>query len=711
MCNGVVTATNGASYRLRLIQPLATTLHPHFHRPRNRTPRGTANGKPGLSMKTLLENIDKTIRDDSTTDQIGGGPGNDHLIHHRDPSLETHAGKLLAGYAGNDVLEGSVPYLGQIHMYGATGDDGLVLDVTKAADATTMQGHHAFGGHGRDTFQFKNIAENEAPILGRLDDFDPTSDRILIEDTEIDLTDLPQSIALPNGESVQVRVVGIEHPEFSGEDLGVQNFLAIGDDIFYALEGARDLQNGTSGQTGEERHFLKPDALEALRAAETVQYENPKNFVPQDFFEHREDDLNLNWSPGGAEVSADTGDKTAAHMFAGKTNYDADSSPGEQTMTGSAGDDVIDGNTGNDTIFGGQGGDLIAGGIDDDSVDGGSGDDMIWGGDGDDTVQGGSGDDYLAGGRGDDVLDGGEGYDTLSSGQGNDTLTGGGGEDAINRFHFYEEGGQDVITDFKVGKDLITLQDDIDPLTVELLENDDGNTVLNYGETGTVELQGVALSDFRDSAQARAEEDNPIITISTDPEEEMLQELRLETGYYGGEAPPSLEEEGLQYGSAAFQASEPGGYTYVSEDEAAEDTDLADDGDQDGEPEEDDDTLPAIPITEDEEEEVADADDQEDPLDQATCFIATAAYGDPRHADVVFLRAFRDEWLVHRAWGRAFVAFYWRVGPWMAGPVRRRAWLARGFRVLISWIVRSLRRAWRQGVPRSRGGATKDVVL
>ncbi len=68
-----------------------------------------------------------------TTDPIGGGPGNDHLIHHRDFSLDTHADKMLAGYADNDVLEGSIPYLGQIHMNGATGDDGLVLNVTKTA--------------------------------------------------------------------------------------------------------------------------------------------------------------------------------------------------------------------------------------------------------------------------------------------------------------------------------------------------------------------------------------------------------------------------------------------------------------------------------------------------------------------------------------------------------------------------------------------------
>ncbi|WP_296762323.1 calcium-binding protein [Sediminimonas sp.] len=582
-------------------------------------------------------------------------------------------------------------------MFAATGNDWLILDVTKVSDAIGIQGHHAYGGPGQDTFQFKNIEENSSPIVGRLDDFDPTSDRIFIEDTEIDLTDLPKSITLPGGEVVEVRVVNIEHPEFIAENLGAQHFLAIGDDAFYALEGARDLQNGTSGLTGEERHFLKPDALETLRTAETVQYENPKNFVPREFYEDREDDLNLNWNQPGEEVFADTGEKTAAHMFGSKSNPDAPSSDGEQVMTGSTGDDVIDANNGNDTVFGGDGNDLIAGGIDNDVLHGESGDDMIWGGDGDDTLNGGLGNDYLHGGRGDDSLNGGEGHDTLFSGEGNDTLEGGGGEDAINRFHFYEEGGDDTVTDFKVGLDQITLQDDIDPLTVELYENEDGNTVLNYAQTGSVELRGVALKDFRDAAEIRAEEGNPIITVTPDPEEEMLQELRVENGFYGDEEPPDLMVEGVQYGATAFREPEPGGYTYVSEQEI-------DDGTGSDEPavEEDEgdelDPLPEIPlIDEEEEEEEARPIDEEEEAGQGSCFVATAAYRDPWHPDVVFLRAFRDQWLVHRAWGRAFVTFYWWVGPKMAAPVRRSAWLAFGFRVLISGIVRTLQKGWASG--------------
>jgi len=630
-------------------------------------------------MTSGMPIIHNLVRDDFSTGTIQGGAGNDHLIHHRDPAVTGHAGTDLASFGGDDILEASVPDGGQIHMYAGPGNDWLILDVTKKAGAAGHQGHHAYGGHGQNVFQFRNIENNFAPIVGRLDDFNPTSDRILIEDTEIDLTDLPRVIDLPGGGSVEIRVITAEHPEFIGENLGDQHFLAIGDNIFYALEGARDLANGTTGQPGEERHFLARSALDTLRGAETVDYVNPKNFVPREFYEHREDDLKLNWAPKGEEVQAETGDKDAVHMHGAKGNHHGQSSAGAQVMRGSDGDDVIDGNTGNDTIYGGPGNDLIAGGIDNDVLHGGAGDDMIWGGDGNDTLHGGDGDDYLHGGRGDDVLSGGAGNDTLVGGRGDDTLAGGGGEDDVNRFHFFDGDGDDIITDFKVGSDRITLQDDVDPLTVELYENDDGNTVLHYGQDSSIELHGVALAEFQEAAENRAEDGDPIIAITPDPEAELLLALRIGIGVYDGAEPPVLELEGLAYGNTPFVGPDPGGYTYVTQDN------------HDTAPDEDD-----LPEPDDEtDHDDSDLEDEAEKQDEGggSCFVATAAYRDPAHPDVVYLRAFRDRWLAHRAWGRAFIAVYWRVGPKMAGPVRRSPRLAAGSRFLISRIVRLLRAA------------------
>jgi hypothetical protein len=50
----------------------------------------------------------------------------------------------------------------------------------------------------------------------------------------------------------------------------------------------------------------------------------------------------------------------------------------------------------------------------------------------------------------------------------------------------------------------------------------------------------------------------------------------------------------------------------------------------------------------------------------ATCFVASTAYGDPNHPDVIYLRQFRDTVLSQSAPGRAFVAWYWHTGPKLA---------------------------------------------
>jgi len=75
----------------------------------------------------------------------------------------------------------------------------------------------------------------------------------------------------------------------------------------------------------------------------------------------------------------------------------------------------------------------------------------------------------------------------------------------------------------------------------------------------------------------------------------------------------------------------------------------------------------------------------------ATCFVATAAYGDWHHPEVVFLRWYRDNVLVSSAAGRAFTRVYWQVGPHLAKLVapnpRVRSWT----RGTLSRLIRFLR--------------------
>ncbi len=98
--------------------------------------------------------------------------------------------------------------------------------------------------------------------------------------------------------------------------------------------------------------------------------------------------------------------------------------------------------------------DTITGSAGNDGISGYKGDDVISGLKGADTLEGSKGSDELNGNRGRDDLSGGGGSDVLNGGRGRDRLEGGGGNDT---FIFRRGDGQDVITDFEIGSDLIEI--------------------------------------------------------------------------------------------------------------------------------------------------------------------------------------------------------------------------------------------------------------
>ena len=53
------------------------------------------------------------------------------------------------------------------------------------------------------------------------------------------------------------------------------------------------------------------------------------------------------------------------------------------------------------------------------------------------------------------------------------------------------------------------------------------------------------------------------------------------------------------------------------------------------------------------------------------CFIATATMGDYNHPAVISLRGFRDNYLLHQDWGRAFIQFYYKWGPYPANVINK----------------------------------------
>jgi hypothetical protein len=75
----------------------------------------------------------------------------------------------------------------------------------------------------------------------------------------------------------------------------------------------------------------------------------------------------------------------------------------------------------------------------------------------------------------------------------------------------------------------------------------------------------------------------------------------------------------------------------------------------------------------------------------ATCFVATAAYGDWNHPEVEFLRWYRDNILVRSAAGRGFTRVYWHVGPQLAKVVAPLPPVRRAARAALSHLVSALR--------------------
>jgi Ca2+-binding RTX toxin-like protein len=182
---------------------------------------------------------------------------------------------------------------------------------------------------------------------------------------------------------------------------------------------------------------------------------------------------------------------------------------GNDVVRGGAGNDALNGNAGDDTVFGEDGDDLVRGGKGSDDVQGGAGADEIIGdlGDdvllagntGNDTIYGNGGSDLLRGGQDNDLLRGGQDNDTLFGDAGDDTLWGDLGSDVLyggtgaDEFAFAGNGGADHIADFSAAEnDRIRLAGG----SFSLGQSASGNALLTLSEGGSVELDGIAASQF-----------------------------------------------------------------------------------------------------------------------------------------------------------------------------------------------------------------------
>ncbi len=168
---------------------------------------------------------------------------------------------------------------------------------------------------------------------------------------------------------------------------------------------------------------------------------------------------------------------------------------GHDNLRGNGGKDRLVGGNGHDTLIGNGGSDTLVAGAGTDRLLGGKHNDILRGGGGNDTLFGGSGDDTLVGGFRNDELFGQRGDDRLVGARGNDTLTGGSGADTFvfNRGH-----GDNVITDFAIGEDMININsgaDDLSDLTFDAL----GDDVLVSFSNVTILVQDVELTALQDA--------------------------------------------------------------------------------------------------------------------------------------------------------------------------------------------------------------------
>ena len=370
-------------------------------------------------------------------DKINGYSGDDYLSAMNATGLTG-----IYGQDGNDTIIGSVPGGGQIHIGAGDGDDRIIMDLTNDEG---RQGHHVYSGRGEDRFEFENIDQINSPVIGRLDDFDASRDKIFIEGEEIDLTAPP---------------AGVDVVSYMDEQ-----WLRIDDKALYALEGA---YNG-----GSMQHFAPlPDDMSQL---EVVDWVDQKNFVSKDEINVEELYLNEIEVLGQHGVGTEGDDWIFDEQLNGHNNPTSDPIEGvdHTDLEGSAstyilagaGDDVVDAGKGFDTVYGGDGNDYIAGGIDDDQLFGGAGNDVLFGGSDNDLLSGGRGDDRLEGGTGDDTLIGGAGKDEMTGGDGADTFAFEAGDlkvwSDLEGSDAEKYAQLDVIEDFKIGEDSISFGDDM----------------------------------------------------------------------------------------------------------------------------------------------------------------------------------------------------------------------------------------------------------
>lgn len=185
----------------------------------------------------------------------------------------------------------------------------------------------------------------------------------------------------------------------------------------------------------------------------------------------------------------------ADRLLGGSGNDSMAGGEARDTLHGETGDDTLNGDAGNDVLGGQSGADLLDGGRGSDRLHGGGGKDVIKGGSGKDLVEGGKGGDRLSGGGGNDTLSGGTGRDVLLGKKGDDHLTGGSHADT---FVFHKGHGNDTITDFTAGEDLIGIGRGASRLSQLEFEQQGDDVLVSFADV-TILVEDISVAQLQDA--------------------------------------------------------------------------------------------------------------------------------------------------------------------------------------------------------------------
>jgi Ca2+-binding RTX toxin-like protein len=362
-------------------------------------------------------------------DVLNGGDGEDAAIYVDSTSgvvIDLAAGTGTGGEAEGDTLVDIEKVIGYSHNDVQLGDDGDNLLFSLGGD------DYLIGGDGDDVLM--GGSGGDVLVVGAGTDLASYLDSSV--GVSLDLAAGTADFGNATGDSLS----GIENLEGSySNDLlrGDAGFNEIsgskGDDVIYSSGGGDDMIAGGAGV----------DILAGHNGNDTASYAGSSASVI----------VNLDTSTGvGGDAQIDT-------------------LSGIENLIGSDHNDVLGGDAGDNNFTGGAGGDLIDAGDGTDrviyanssagvAVDLGTG--MGSGGhaDGDiligiENLFGSIHDDSLIVDANDNVLHGLDGADTIGGAAGSDVFSGGGDADT---FIFGDGDGQDTITDFDAGTDVIDLQ-------------------------------------------------------------------------------------------------------------------------------------------------------------------------------------------------------------------------------------------------------------